>query len=183
MEKSAFLVGENIYLRGLQENDASGNYLNWFNDPEVCRFNSHHIFPYFQKKALEYIEYSQKTRDALILAIVTKLDNTHIGNVSLQDVNYINRTADFAIVIGQKECWGKGYSKEAGRLLIQQGFEALNLNRITCGTTEENVPMQRLALAMGFKQEGVRREAVYKHGQYINLLEYGLLKSEWQKGR
>lgn len=180
MEKRAFLMGQNIYLRALLDSDACGNYQHWFNDAEVCQSNSHHVFPYNEKKALEYIEYAQRTRETLVLAIVTKDKDSHIGNISLQDINYLNRTADLAIVIGEKVCWGLGYSKEAAQLIIDHGFSALNLNRITCGTTEDNLPMQRLALAMGFKQEGVRRAAVFKNNQYLALFEYGLLKSEWE---
>ncbi|NPV91581.1 MAG: GNAT family N-acetyltransferase [Firmicutes bacterium] len=179
MEKSAFLTGENIYLRGLLESDARGNYQHWFNDSEVCRSNSHHRFPYNEKKALDYIEYSQRTRDALILAIVTRDKDEHIGNISLQDIDYFNRTADLAVLIGEKDCWGRGFSKEAALLIIDHGFSALGLNRITCGTTEDNLPMQRLALAMGFQREGVRRAAVFKNNRFLDVYEYGLLTSEW----
>jgi ribosomal-protein-alanine N-acetyltransferase len=39
--KNPFLVGENIYLRPLDLNDLRGNYINWLNDSEVCKYNSH----------------------------------------------------------------------------------------------------------------------------------------------
>lgn len=182
MAVNAFLIGENLYLRGLRPSDADGGYPSWFNDPEVCRYNSHHVFPYNRQKALEYIEYTQRTRDALVLAVVIKKDDRHIGNVSLQDISYINRTADFAVIIGEKECWGRGYSKEAARMIIDHGFSSLNLHRISCGTTEDNLPMQKLALAMGFKQEGIRKQAVFKNNRYLDIVEFGLLKCQWEGG-
>ena len=81
---------------------------------------------------------------------------------------------------GEKEVWGKGYSKEAGRLIVNHAFKVLNLQRIFCGTSEKNIPMQRLALGMGFKEEGRRRRSVFKDGEYLDILEYGLLKEEWE---
>ena len=66
------------------------------------------------------------------------------------------------------------------RLILGHGFGALNLHRVYCGTSSENVPMQKLALAMGFSLEGRRREALYKNFGYLDVLEYGLLRREWQ---
>lgn len=175
----AFLSDARIYLRALEENDAMGNYAHWLNDLEVCRFNTHHVFPYTQKDALEYIQSIAKNRSTLVLAIVLHEGDIHIGNISLQGINHLQQTADLAFLLGEKEHWGKGYSREAGQLLIAHGFNALNLRRITCGTSQDNLPMQRLAEKLGFKREGVRREALFKNGQYVDIIEYGLLRSEW----
>lgn len=180
MTERIFLKCENVYLRGLQESDIYANYVNWLNDEEVCRNNGHHIFPYSEKQAVEYIDFANKTKDALILAIVTNKGNVHIGNIALQNINYIHRTADFAIIMGEKEYWGKGYSKEAARLIVNHGFSALNLHRINIGTTKDNDPMQKLAIGMGFAKEGVRRKALFKNNVYVDIIEYGLLKSEWE---
>ena len=48
-----FLSGERIRLRPLTAADVDGPYLSWFNDPEVSRLNSHHVFPYTREQALE----------------------------------------------------------------------------------------------------------------------------------
>jgi RimJ/RimL family protein N-acetyltransferase len=36
-----------------------------------------------------------------------------------------------------------------------------------------------MAEALGFKKEGTRRAALYKNNDYVDLIEYGLLKNEW----
>jgi RimJ/RimL family protein N-acetyltransferase len=33
------------------------------------------------------------------------------------------------------------------------------------------------------KQEGKRRDAVYKNGQYIDMIEFGVLRREYEKFR
>ena len=158
---------------------ARAPYPTWFNDAEVCRENSHHIFPYTLEEAREYIQQPDKDRHHLILAIVTRKDDTHIGNIALDNINYINRTAELTIVIGDKSCWRKGYGKEAARLICDHGFLALNLNRIACGTFENNVGMRKLAKYLGMREEGRRRQAIYKLGRYVDIIEYGVLRDEY----
>lgn len=177
----SFLSGERLYLRALVEADASGPYVDWFNDEEVCRSNSHHILPYTLEDARAYIRHAAETRDALILAIVLRDGHCHIGNIALQQIHPVYRSAEFSIVIGDKTSWGKGYAKEAGRLICDHGFEALNLNRIACGAFDDNTAMKRLAAYLGMREEGRRRQAAYKLGRYVDVVEYGVLKHEYEE--
>jgi [ribosomal protein S5]-alanine N-acetyltransferase len=174
-----FLEGGEIYLRPLVAGDADGPYPRWFNDAEVCRSNAHHVFPYRVEDARRYIAYANRGRDRLVLAIVHRADNRHIGNIALESIDYINRVAELAIVIGEKSSWGKGYGKEAARLLCDHGFVVLNLNRISAGTLDDNIGFQRIADYLGMVREGRRRRAVYKLGRYVDVVEYGLLRSEF----
>jgi [ribosomal protein S5]-alanine N-acetyltransferase len=174
-----FLIGKEIYLRLLVETDSEGAYPIWFNDMEVCRENSHHIFPYRLEETRKYIQQADKNRHLLILAIICHKDDAHIGNIALDNINYINRTAELTIVIGDKSCWGKGYGKEAARLICDHGFFVLNLNRVACGTFESNVGMRKLAEYLGMCEEGRRRKAAYKLGRYVDVIEYGVLKEEY----
>jgi RimJ/RimL family protein N-acetyltransferase len=174
-----FLIGKEMYLRPLVEGDSEGPYPRWFNDAEVCRGNTHHIFPYTAEDGRAYIQQANRGRHHLILAIVRREDNVHIGNIALDSIDYINRTAELTIVIGDKTCWGKGYGKEAARLICDHGFLVLNLNRIACGTFEDNVAMRKLAECLGMIEEGRRRQAVYKLGRYTDVVEYGVLRNEY----
>lgn len=175
----SFLKGPDIHLRALEASDCEGAYLRWFNDPEVCRFNGHHLFPYRPEEALQYVRQVKQSPSDLVLAIVLTAGNRHIGNVSLQGIDWVHRVAQFAILLGEKDCWGKGYSKQAGRLILDHGFRTLNLHRIECGTAETNVPMRRLAESLGMKPEGRRRQALFRENRYLDVLEYGILREEY----
>jgi ribosomal-protein-alanine N-acetyltransferase len=181
MTTQAFLQGTKVYLRPLEENDAYGNYAKWFNEAEVCVGNGHHIFPYLNEHALDYINRTRQSKNSLVLAIISVENDEHIGNISLQDIHTIFRSAEFGIILGEKQYWNRGVSKEAARLIIHHGFAALNLNRISCGTFENNLGMHKLAESLGFKKEGVRRSAAYKNNVYLDVVEYGLLKEEWNR--
>ena len=182
MKKRIFIEGTNVYLRPLDEEDIMNNYIHWFDDNDACKMNSHHKFPYSKKMLIDYVESVGSSNSELVLAIIEKNNDIHIGNISLQYINYINRNAEFAIFMGEKSYWGRGYSTEAGRLLIEHGFKSLNLYKVYCATYSENIGMIKLAENLGFSQEGVRKEQEFKNGKYIDVLEYGLLKSNWEKG-
>jgi RimJ/RimL family protein N-acetyltransferase len=178
-----FLVGERLILRQLAESDVDGPYARWFNDAEVCAGNSHHVFPYTREQALAYVRRLAEARDALVLAMVERDGGRHVGNISLQDIHPIYRSAELAIVIGEKEAWGRGYGREAGELIVEHGFAELNLHRVGCATFEDNHGMQALARALGMSEEGRRRQAAFKRGRHLDVVEYGVLRHEWHARR
>lgn len=179
MEMKPFIEGNIVDLRPLSEGDVNQNYVNWLNDAEVCKYNSHHVFPYTLELAKKYVSDVQTSKSDIVLAIIAKKERTHIGNIALQKIHFVDQNAEYAIVLGDKDYWGKGVAKEASKLILKHGFGSLNLHRIYCGTSVKNIPMQNLAIALGFKQEGLRKEAMYKDGAFVDIIEYGLLKKDF----
>ena len=177
--RRVFLQAPQVYLRPLEEADLTETYLQWLNDPEVNRWNSHAVFPNTWKKMRDYFASTQDTTSAVVLAIIAADQHRHIGNISLQHINWVDRNAEFAALIGEKDYWGKGVFTTAGVLLVEYGFDRLNLQRIYFGTNIENIGVEKAAVKMGFKREGLRRQAVYKWGRYMDIVEYGLLRDEF----
>ncbi len=175
-----FLETPRLILRPLSEKDADGAYPQWFNDAETCAGNSHHVYPYTREQALEYIASVRGSKSSLVLAITLKEDGRHVGNVSLQQIHPIHRSAELAILIGDAECRGKGIGLEACEVLIRHGFQALNLRRIAYGTHAGNTSMRSIAGKLGFEQEGVLKQAVFKNGQYVDVVLYGLLAEQFR---
>lgn len=175
------LEGSRLYLRALVAEDADGDYPDWLNDQQVSAGNSHGVFPYSPEAARQFIKQTATSRDALTLAIVLKDENRHIGNIALQSIQSIYRSAELSILIGAHIAWGKGYGLEAARMLCAHGFARLNLHRIGCGTFSDNTAMQRLALALGMRKEGERREAAFKNGRFVNIVEFGMLRDEFKE--
>ena len=124
------------------------------------------------------IDYIKSLDDStLALAICDNENDEHIGNISLQNIHPINRSADLAVIIGYKKYWGQGYGYEACKLIVEHAFKELNLRRISCGTFNTNYGMQAIANKLCMKREGMRKEAVYKNGQWLDVIEYGLLRT------
>ena len=176
--KETMLMGERIYLRPLKEEDAKGNYPDWFNDSEVCKYNRHGRFPNTKEKTLNYIKTVNTSQDTIVLAIVDKKIEKHIGNISLQRINLLDRNAELSIVIGEKDYWNKGYGKEACKLLISHGFKALDLHRIYSGTHEENAGFINLAISLGMKEEGRFTQDIFKNGKYSDTIWFSIVNPE-----
>lgn len=175
-----FLVGEQLYLRGLEASDVDGQYPSWLNDEILTQYLEHHVFPYSKASALDYIEALRHRRDIVMLAIIDKTTNKHIGNITLSSISTLHQSAEFTLLIGDKASHGKGLAKEASKLLFTHGFNTMNLNRIWCGTMDTNIPMQKLALWLGMQQEGIKRQEVYKNGRYNDTYQYSILKEEFK---
>lgn len=173
-----FLVGTHVRLRPLCDIDVDGPYLGWFNDEQVCRHNRHHVYPYRREDAIRYIRTTESGPD-LVLALETP-DGVHIGNVSLQNLDATSRTADLAILVGDERYRRIGCGFEASDLMLRHGFRTMNLHRIACATSASNEGMCRLAERLGMIREGVRRKAFFRFGVYHDVVEYGILASEYR---
>lgn len=171
-----YQLNDDYFVRRLNETDLAGPYVSWFENQDVCRFNSHGKF--FKTAAYFRSFYEGlDTEDRVVWAICHKSDG-HIGNISLQSISLINRNAEFAILLGDSRHWGKGVARLAGAKLIEHAFAKLNLERIYCGTAASNSAMRSLALALGMVQEGCRRSHLYLDGAWVDLVEYGLLRGD-----
>ena len=179
--KNPFLKGEKIYLSPLTKDDISEDYISWLNDSEVCRDNSHATFPNTYSKTLYYLESIEKSNKEIVFAIRWKKNDIHIGNISVQNINWINRSAEIAIIIGNKHYWNKGVGSEAYKLVIEYSFQTLNLNRLSSGQTVTNIGMLSVCEKNGMRKEGTFREALYKNGEYIDAVVYSILSKDFRK--
>lgn len=177
LRKDVFLEGSILNLRMLTLEDINGNYRFWLNDQEIVSHNSHGRFPMSPEQLADYVKSAHQSKTSLVMAVVDRETDRHIGNISLQNINWIDRNAEIAFLLGEKEFNGKGYMFEAGKILILHGFSQLNLHRIYCGTSSANIGMQRLAEKLGMKNEGIRKEAIYTNGSYHDIIEYGILNT------
>lgn len=172
-------ISEGYFVRPLTDEDLEGAYPKWFEDQEVCRYNAHGKF--FKTKAYfrEYL--NELNREDRVVWAICHVTDGHIGNVSLQEISTINRTAEFAIILGDKRHWGKGVGLSAAGKLLEHGFNKLNLERIYCGTASTNEGMKKLAIAVGMLLEGTRRKHLFLEGSRVDVVEYGILRAEFEK--
>lgn len=177
--RQPFLVGDLIYLRVLEESDVNDVYLSWLNDHEVSRYLVVGIFPSTADDVRRWVTSFEDRTKAVAFAIVDKTTNQHIGNVTLYDINWVDRTAEWGTMIGRKEYWGKGYGTEARRLMIGYAFQRLGLRKITAGNVADNVASIESNKKLGFKQEGLLREQVWADGKFHDVVRLGLLRRDW----
>ena len=125
------LLGDRIYLSPLAADEEEIElFAKWLNDFETSDYigRSNAITTFEGEK--EFLTKKALNNKDIQLAIVTIDENKFIGTVSLENIDYINRTAILGIFIGDKEYRNKGYGTEAIRLILDFGFNYINLNNI-----------------------------------------------------
>jgi RimJ/RimL family protein N-acetyltransferase len=168
------LEGKKVYLTPLSKKELSGNYINWLNNKDVCRYNSHGEVEYTYDDALKFIESLLKDTSRKVYAVYSIDDNIHIGNISLQRIDKKNNNAEVALLFGETACWNKGYATDALNLVIDEA-NRMNIHRLYFGTHSENIAMQKLGQKLGFKKEGILKDAQFKNGKYNDVFIYGLI--------
>jgi RimJ/RimL family protein N-acetyltransferase len=176
--QSPFLVGDAIYLRPLEIEDAR-TIAPWFNDPEVTRFLLR-CHPMSVAKEEEWIRHIYDNPTDVALGIALRADDRLIGSTGLHQVDLRNRSAAFGIVLGDKSAWGKGHGTEATRLMVRHAFHTLNLNRVWLEVYEYNPRGARAYEKAGFRVEGRLRQDTFRDGRYWDTLIMGVLRDEWE---
>jgi RimJ/RimL family protein N-acetyltransferase len=97
--------------------------------------------------------------------IVNAADDEVIGIVRLMRVSMISRTAVVGAFIGDRNVRGKGVGTEAINLILDFGFNAINLRNIMAEVFSFNAASLRLCEKCGFKEIGRRRNAI-RYGRH-----------------
>lgn len=179
-----FLGDSVLYLRPVELSDVP-NLQRWINDPEVRRFLKIHV-PMNTEAEKGYVEsLSNNSGSSVTLAIVLRDGDRHIGSVAFHRINWKNREAETGSVIGEKDCWSKGYGFRAKMLLLGYGFNELNLHRVSSRVYDFNSRSRRCLEKCGYIQEGTSRKQIFRDGEYHDVYNFGILRDEflpvWQK--
>ena len=105
-----------------------------------------------EKSHLAWFEkYSDLNNDFVFIILAKDLDNSPIGQISLYSIDWDARIAEFGrLMIGEPFAQGKGYAKEATRLLLHYSFTKLRLKQIHLEVKENNEPAIAIYKSIGF---------------------------------
>lgn len=177
------LKGEKVLLRPVRKTDLE-NFLKWFNDPEVAQYLAIYLpmTDIGEEKWIEGLSTLQAGKEIVFVIEACGDDSfVPIGNCGLHRINWKDRDAEAGMAIGEKDYWGKGYGTEALELLLEYGFDQLNLHRVSTGAYEFNERSIRTQQKAGFQIEGRIRLSVFKNGRYWDKVLLGILREEWLK--
>lgn len=177
-EKVVFIRGRRLTLRPVLEEDFGERYLRWLNDPEVNEHSQRRVAPMGEGAMRAYPRHYDENPDKGVVLAVVAEGAGHIGNISLVDVESVNRCANLAILIGEKEQWGKGYAAEAIHLLTRHAFREMNLHKLVAATV--NPAFAACVERLGWKREGVQRERVWRDGGWHDMMWFSILAHEFK---
>mgnify|MGYP001560830380 CR=1 FL=1 len=158
--------GDRVYLKTMNKENATQDYCDWLNDPEVNKYLE-------TRKATtrdlrDYIKSKLESDNCIFFGIFFKENNKHIGTVKLEPIEWEKKEATFGIMIGDKNYWRMGLGAEATKLTIKFAFEQLFLNEIDLGVISENKPAIRAYKKAGFKVTGIKKKAINHDGKLFD---------------
>jgi RimJ/RimL family protein N-acetyltransferase len=172
------ILGDKIALGPLRR-DLLPVYLRWVNDFEVTRTLGLGWRPTTLEAEEAWYESAAKGDSGLHFTIYERETLRPIGNTGLHDINLFHRTAELGLMIGEKECWGRGYGGEAMALVMDYGFHALNLQSLEVTVVASNLAGVRAYQRAGFRIIGRRREAVRVGNRIEDFLYMHCLAGEF----
>lgn len=164
-------------LRELERKDIK-EINKWRNDPELISFLGA-PFRYINEEIdMLWFDNYMKNRHIFVRLAIVGDDDKILGLASLTNIDYINRSGIVHFMIGQKENRGKGLGSYAIKEILTHAFDNLNLHRVELSLLSTNSVIY-LYEKMGFLKEGVKKQAVYKNGKYIDVIEMAILKERF----
>jgi ribosomal-protein-serine acetyltransferase len=168
------------HLRLFEESDAEEMYA-------LVDANRAHLEPWMPWVPLvhgpeDQLEFIRATRrqvganDGFQAGIVTA-GGALAGTVGFHGVSWMNRATSIGYWLGADH-QGRGTMTQAVRALADHAFEVWGLHRIEISAAVDNTRSRAIPERLGFREEGVRREAE-RHGErYLDLVVYGLLATD-----
>jgi len=144
-----------VHLKPLSLSHVSPRYVAWLNDEQVNRYLETRWQEQTIDTVLKYVDQSLKDPGVRIFAILEMAKGErHIGNIKIGPTNERHQYADLSYLIGEKECWGKGYATEAIKLACEYAFKVMKLHRLRAGLYAKNEASRRALVRNGFVHEG-----------------------------
>lgn len=181
------LHGEKVILRALERDDLKRLWA--FNNDVEVELAGGGDPPMPQSLARLEAEFDERARRGgragAYFAI--EADGQFIGQCGLRQgdgiVDTTAQTYELGITIGDKDYWGKGYGRDALRVLLDYAFRLRHAHKVWLRANDNNERTIRAYRACGFVEEGRLRQQVWGNGQYLDLVYMGILREEWEQRR
>lgn len=174
------LIGDRIYLspKGISD-DELGKFTEWMNDFDTTDYigRSGKICAIPGEK--DWLENSAKDADNRNFDIVELNTDRLIGGVGLVHFDWIERSATLGVMIGDPDFRSHGYGTEAIKLLLDYGFNYLNLHSVNLSLLDCNERAHKCYLKCGFKDAGRLRNKIFINGKYYDELIMDILEDEF----
>ena len=168
---------ENCFLTKLEAEHATVTYLKWISDRKVSDLTYAGQFPPSLQQLESWIE-GFDNRSSIALAVIDVKTGNHVGNATLNNINWVTRTADLGLMIGDRDFANSAFIEESWRTTIQYAFNDLHLRRLYTGILEPAKEYLTAAKNLGMKHEGTWREQSYVGNDLVDEFLFGIMDDE-----
>ena len=164
------LRGEQVRLRPFRREDLP-RVIAWRRDEELRRGALWSDAPFGPREAQRWLRAVSGGADAsrVTLAVELLAGSRLVGLTNLTRIDRRAGTAYFGIVIGEKDCWGKGIASESLRLMLRRAA-GLRLRKVLLEVAADNPRAVALYRRAGFETEGVLRRQLVRPDGLVDVI-------------
>jgi ribosomal-protein-serine acetyltransferase len=100
------------------------------------------------------------------------------GVIGFHGMDWVNKKASIGYWLGE-QFQGKGLMTKACHVFVRHAFTQLQLNRLEIRCAVGNKKSRAIPERLGFRKEGVVREAEWICDHFVDHVIYGMLTREW----
>lgn len=175
------LRGTRVYLRDLRPTDAAS--IHTMTENEEIRYLTGTKNRFTQQSIEQHILLWKNDPSRMDFAICLMETDEMIGDIALFHIDESNKNAAFRIAMHDMALTGKGYGPEAIDILMHYVFNHLKLHRLQLEVYSHNERGIRAYKKLGFKKEGVLRDALYYNGEFMDEMIMSILESEFREAK
>jgi RimJ/RimL family protein N-acetyltransferase len=154
----------------------------WLNDPQVTETLAIGSFPLSRAQEKGWLEkMAEGSQTDVVHAIELLEDGRHVGMSGIHGIDWVNRRAMTGTLIGEVDCWGKGIGTEQAQLRARYAFRVLNLRALYSEFLETNEGSKKMQHRAGYEIWGVKPQAYYKNGKYLDGVQTVLFRERWEE--
>lgn len=162
-----------ITFKVLEQSDVSPRYVSWLSNPLVNCFSDNQYRSVSLDSQRKYVQ-SCIDSPAIILWGIFH-DNLHIGNIALDNINYIHSRSEVTYLLGDPNCWGRGIASYSVKFVIQYAKSDLGLHKLYAGVAEHNIASIKVLQKCGFTQEARRESHLFYNNNRMAQIDYKLI--------
>ncbi|MET3683074.1 RimJ/RimL family protein N-acetyltransferase [Alkalibacillus flavidus] len=104
-----------------------------------------------------------------------------VGEGAILDIDYDNRSAAFRLALSHQNHFNQGYGSQTIRIILAIVFYEYQLYRLQLEVYSHNPRAIATYEKLGFKREGVLRQALYYDGTFYDEIVMAMLKDDYLK--
>lgn len=173
------IYGKRVVLRAMELGDVEF-IKGMFNDPELENLVTGWSFPLSTYSQEQWMKSHFDDKTNFRFVIETEEEGA-IGIATLTGIDWKNRRATHGMKLANKERRAKGLGTDTVMAVMRYAFDELGLNRLDGSWFDMNEASKAMYKKCGWREEGVRRQYMYKRGEFRDLVVVGILASDYRK--
>ncbi len=145
------------------------------NDPDVLAMLTDPTIVSPEQQARWFDSLQNSKTSQRLMAVI---DGVVVGLVRIDSIDYNNKSVCVGLDI-HKDHRGKGYAKPIYNSVLRDWFDNKDFNRVWLMVVEYNKVARKLYKSLGFLEENIQRQALFKNGKYYDYYGMSILKDSW----